>query len=39
VFYERDLFHANVKKLRLVVKRPEEAFEFTWNFHDAIASE
>lgn len=39
VFYERDLFHANVKKLRLVVKRPEEAFEFTWNFQDTIASE
>jgi hypothetical protein len=39
VFYERDLFHANVKKLRLVIQRPGEAFEFTWNFQDAIASE
>ncbi|HWO19001.1 MAG TPA: hypothetical protein VNO30_09495 [Kofleriaceae bacterium] len=39
VFYQRDLFHANVKKLRLVVKRPGEAFEFTWNFQDTIASE
>src|SRR6187431_2934093 len=39
VFYQRDLFHANVKKLRLVVKRPGESFEFTWNFQDAIASE
>jgi hypothetical protein len=39
VFYQRDLFHANVKKLRLVVKRPGEAFEFTWKFQDAIASE
>jgi hypothetical protein len=39
VFYQRDLFHANVKKLRLIVKRPGEAFEFTWNFQDTIASE
>lgn len=39
VFYQRDLFHANVKQLRLVVKRPGEAFEFTWNFRDTIASE
>jgi hypothetical protein len=39
VFYQRDLFHANVRKLRLVVRRPGEAFEFTWNFRDAIASE
>jgi hypothetical protein len=39
VFYQRDLFHANVKKLRLVIQRPGEAFEFTWNFQDAIASE
>ena len=39
VFYQRDLFHANVKKLRLVLQRPGEAFEFTWNFQDAVASE
>jgi len=39
VFYQRDLFHANVKKLRLVLQRPGEAFEFTWKFEDAIASE
>ena len=39
VFYQRDLFHANVRKLRLVVKRPGEAFEFIWNFQDTIASE
>jgi hypothetical protein len=39
VFYQRDLFHANVKKLRLVVKRPGEAFEFTWNFQDSLASQ
>jgi hypothetical protein len=37
VFYQRDLFHANVRKLRLVVSRPGEAFEFTWNFQDAVA--
>jgi hypothetical protein len=40
VFYERNLFHPDVRKLRLIVKRPGEAFEFTWNFRDAaIASE
>lgn len=39
VFYQRDLFHANVKQLRLKVRRPGEAFEFTWNFQDAFASE
>ena len=39
VFYQRDLFHANVRKLKLVVKRPGETFEFTWNFADAVASE
>ena len=39
VFHEKDLFHANVKKLRLVVKRPGESFVFTWNFQDTVASE
>jgi len=39
VFYQRDLFHANVRKLKLVVKRPGEAFEFVWNFRDYVASE
>jgi hypothetical protein len=39
VFYQRDLFHANVRKLKLVVKRPGEAFEFVWNFADTVASE
>jgi hypothetical protein len=39
VFYQRDLFHANVRKLRLVVKRSGESFEFTWNFQDTVASE
>jgi hypothetical protein len=39
VFYERDLFHPNVRSLKLTVSRPGEAFEFTWNFHDTVASE
>ena len=38
VFYQRDLFTASVRRLRLVVKRPGEAFEFTWRFQDAYAS-
>jgi hypothetical protein len=39
VFYQRDMMHAGVRKLRLVVKRPGEAFEFLWKFHDAVAAE
>jgi len=39
VFYQRDIFHANVRQLKLVVSRPGEAFEFKWNFHDTVASE
>ena len=39
VFYQRDLFHADVRKLRLVVGRPGEAFEFVWRFQDHVASE
>ena len=39
VFYQRDLFTANVKSLRLVVRRSGEAFEFTWKFDDNIATE
>lgn len=38
VFYQRDLFHANVRQLRLVVSRPGEAFEFTWKFEDTVAA-
>lgn len=38
VFYQRDLFSANVRRLRLVVARPGEAFEFTWRFQDTYAS-
>jgi len=39
VFYQRDMMHADVRKLRLVVKRMGEAFEFSWKFRDAVASE
>ena len=38
VFYQRDLMRAEIQKLRLVVKRPSEAFEFTWRFRDTVAS-
>ncbi len=39
VFYQRDLFHPHVRQLKLVVRRPGEAFHFTWNFQDIVASE
>jgi len=39
VFYQRDLFHADVRQLRLIVRRPGEAFEFVWRFQDHVASE
>lgn len=39
VFYQRDLFDAGVRKLKLVVSRPGESFVFTWNFQDTVASE
>ncbi len=39
VFYQRDLFHADVRMFKLMVSRPGEAFHFTWNFHDTVASE
>ena len=39
VFYERDLFHPDVHTLTLLVSRPGEAFKFTWNFRDTVASE
>jgi hypothetical protein len=39
VFYERDLFHPNVRSLKLVVSRPGNAFDFTWKFRDTVASE
>lgn len=39
VFYQRDMMHADVRKLRLVVKRTGEAFEFVWKFRDTVATE
>jgi len=39
VFYQRDLFSQNVRSLKLVVRRPGEAFEFTWRFQDNVAAE
>jgi hypothetical protein len=39
VFYQRDMMHADLRKLRLVVKRVGEAFEFVWKFRDSVASE
>jgi hypothetical protein len=39
VFYERDLFSVNVRSLKLVVKRPGEAFEFVWRFQDNVAAQ
>ncbi|MGE0870615.1 MAG: hypothetical protein AB7P03_18765 [Kofleriaceae bacterium] len=38
VFHEPDLFNPQIRQLRLVVKRPGEAFEFTWRFQDRVAS-
>jgi hypothetical protein len=39
VFYQRDLMRADLRKLKLVVKRPTEAFVFTWRFGDAVATD
>lgn len=39
VFYQRDLMRAEIRKLRLVVKRPSEAFVFTWRFRDTVATD
>lgn len=39
VFYQRDLFHRDLRSLRLVVSRPGEAFEFIWKFQETVASE
>lgn len=38
VFYQRDIFNAQVRWLKLVVRRSGEAFEFTWNFEDQLAT-
>lgn len=40
VFYQRDLFTPDMRKLKLVVRRPGQAFEFRWNFDDGqVASQ
>jgi len=39
VFYKRNLFTPNQRKLKLVVKRSGQAFEFNWRFSDEIASD
>jgi len=39
VFYQRDIMHADLRRLRLVVKRPSEAFVFAWRFRDTVAAE
>ena len=39
VFYQRDLMRADIHKLKLVVKRPTEAFVFTWRFGDTVATD
>jgi hypothetical protein len=39
VFYQRDLMRADIRKLRLVVKRPTEVFVFAWRFRDAVATD
>lgn len=38
VFYQRDLLRPDCRWLKLVVSRPGESFEFTWDFADEVAS-
>lgn len=38
VFYKRDLFRPEMRKMTLVVRRTEQAFKFTWNFADRVAT-
>jgi hypothetical protein len=37
VFYQTDIMKADLRHLRLVVKRVGEAFEFNWRFNDKVA--
>jgi hypothetical protein len=37
VFYKRDIFRPDIRKLTLVVRRSEQAFKFSWNFADRVA--
>lgn len=39
VFYHRDLMKPDIRKFRLLVKRPSEAFVFTWRFGDTVATD
>jgi hypothetical protein len=39
VFYQTDIMNADLQRLRLVVKRVGEAFEFVWRFNDKVATE
>lgn len=38
VFYQRNLFTPDVRRMTLVVRRSGQAFEFTWNFEDKVSS-
>jgi hypothetical protein len=38
VFYDRELFTAKVRWLKLVVTRSGQVFEFVWHFEDEVAS-
>jgi hypothetical protein len=38
VFYKRDLFRPEMRKMTLVVRRTEQAFKFTWKFADRVAA-
>lgn len=38
VFYKRDLFRPDMRKMTLVVRRTEQAFKFTWRFADRVAA-
>ena len=37
--FRDDLMRADIRKLRLIVKRPTEAFVFTWRFADTFATD
>jgi hypothetical protein len=39
VFYHPDLMKPDIRKFRLVVKRPSESFVFTWRFGDTVAAD
>jgi hypothetical protein len=38
VFYQRDIFTAEVRWLKLTIKHNELVFEFVWKFEDSVAS-